>query len=251
MLNCLRIKTKAMISFLNHKILLRSAIASLSFLFISFSATASPQQQNNFGTSIEGPKLLLMASDVNENTSVPGPHILPQSERLVNIVVTYNGFSADAQTAFQAAVDIWESILVGNQTVRIDANWTPLATNVLGSAGATYWKMNFTNAPQSNTRVPIALANQLCGCDLEPGESDINANFNSDYSNWYLGTDGATPAGTYDFMSVVLHENLWETSSWKERIEFVTSFILMVAILGVLTYFIIIIVKRLYLIFLG
>ena len=53
------------------------------------------------------------------------------------------------------------------------------------------------------------------------------------------------------FMSVVLHENLWETSSWKERIEFVTSFILMVAILGVLTYFIIILVKRLYLIFLG
>jgi len=195
-----------MISFLNQRVLLRSAIASLSLIFITFSATASPQQQNDFGTSIQGPKVLLMASDVNENTTVPAPPILPQAERLVNITVNYNGFTNDAQTAFQAAVDIWESILVGNQTINITANWTPLAANILGSAGAAFIHWDFTGAPMQTTAYPTPLANELCGCDQTPGAADINANFNSNFANWYLGTDGATPAGQYDFMSVVLHE---------------------------------------------
>jgi hypothetical protein len=195
-----------MISFLNQRVLLRSAIASLSLIFITFSATASPQQQNDFGTSIQGTKVMLMASDVNENTTVPAPIILPQSERLVNIVVNYNGFTANAQTAFQAAVDIWESILVGNQTINITANWTPLDADVLGSASSAFFHWNFTGAPLNNTAYPTPLANELCGCDLTPGVADLTANFNSNFGNWYLGTDGATPAGQFDFMSVVLHE---------------------------------------------
>jgi hypothetical protein len=30
--------------------------------------------------------------------------------------------------------------------------------------------------------------------------------FNSDFDDWYFGVDGETPAGQYDFVSVVLHE---------------------------------------------
>jgi len=32
------------------------------------------------------------------------------------------------------------------------------------------------------------------------------ANFNSNFANWYFGTDGVTPPDRYDLMSVVLHE---------------------------------------------
>ena len=185
---------------------MKKILSILTFLFFCYSYSFAQEQQNDFGTSIPGTKVLLMASDVNENTTVPAPTILPQAERLVNIAVNYNGFSADAQTAFQAAVDIWESILVGNETINITANWTPLAANVLGSAGAAFIHWNFPGAPLINTAYPTPLANELCGCDNTPGAADINANFNSDYGNWYLGTDGATPAGQFDFMSVVLHE---------------------------------------------
>jgi hypothetical protein len=35
---------------------------------------------------------------------------------------------------------------------------------------------------------------------------DIVANFNSNRTDWFFGTNGGTPAGRYDFKSVVLHE---------------------------------------------
>ena len=38
-----------------------------------------------------------------------------------------------------------------------------------------------------------------------PGQEDIDASFSSTFS-WYYGTDGQAPAGTYDFVTVVLHE---------------------------------------------
>jgi hypothetical protein len=50
-----------------------------------------------------------------------------------------------------------------------------------------------------------ALADKISGIDQDPGEADINANFNSDF-DWYLGTDGNTPNNQYDLTSVVLHE---------------------------------------------
>ena len=36
--------------------------------------------------------------------------------------------------------------------------------------------------------------------------ADIVANFNSNFSQWYFGTNGNCPPGRYDFVTVVLHE---------------------------------------------
>ena len=44
-----------------------------------------------------------------------------------------------------------------------------------------------------------------CNCD-GPNANEINANFNSAFSAWYLGTDGNAPSDKYDFYTVVLHE---------------------------------------------
>ena len=51
------------------------------------------------------------------------------------ISVTYTGFSAQAQTAFQAAVNIWAATITSPAPIRIQASFAPLATGVLGSAG--------------------------------------------------------------------------------------------------------------------
>jgi hypothetical protein len=120
--------------------------------------------------------------------------------------VTYHGFSDAAKTAFQAAVDVWSVTLTSSVPIRVDAHWTPLGSGVLGSAGPTTIQRDFSAAPVAATWYPVALANTLQGSDLSPGDPHITANFNSNFANWYFGTDGITPPNRFDLMSVVLHE---------------------------------------------
>ncbi len=121
--------------------------------------------------------------------------------------VTYHGFSDEAKTAFQAAVDVWSVTLMSSVTIRVDAHWTPLDDpRVLGSAGPETFVRDFSEAPEAGTWYPISLANALEGSDLSSGDPHITANFNSNFTNWYFGTDGLTPLDRYDLMSVVLHE---------------------------------------------
>jgi hypothetical protein len=89
--------------------------------------------------------------------------------------------------------------------ITVEANWANLGGSVLGFAGAVDYERNFGGAPINNTWYPAALANKLNGGDLNPGAYDISCTFNSNFS-WYFGTDGNTPGGQYDFVSVVLHE---------------------------------------------
>lgn len=151
------------------------------------------------------------AGTVNGNWRIPAPASYFASrdkggKKSATFVVTYNGFSAEAQIAFQKAVDIWESILQSDVTIYVTANWTPLGSGTLGSASpATFFRSGAF--PNVNTWYPIALAEKLSGTHLNTiGAADISCNFNSTFNNWYLGLDGNTPANQYDFVSVVLHE---------------------------------------------
>lgn len=123
-----------------------------------------------------------------------------QKRAAATVVVTYTGFSAEAQTAFQYAVDIWESLLTTPVTIRVDANWTPLGPGILGSCGASAYY------DDGITIYPVALAEKMDGKELNGSNSDIEANFNSSFSSWYLGTDGIVDSSHWDFVSVVLHE---------------------------------------------
>lgn len=131
------------------------------------------------------------------------PH--PQAAT-TTFIVTYTGFSAPARAAFQAAVDIWASQISSPVPIRVNATWTALGAGILGSAGASVFANDFPGAADRTTWYPIALANKLAGTDLAPADSDIDASFSSAFPNWYFGTDGNTPAGEYDLMTVVLHE---------------------------------------------
>ena len=121
-----------------------------------------------------------------------------------SINVTYHGFTPQAEAAFEYAVDIWESLIVSSVTIDLDAYWKPLDPGVLGSCGPNAFFRNFSGG-QAGTWYPAALANKLAGQDLDPSSVDLTANFSSTF-DWYLGTDGNTPANNFDFVSVVIHE---------------------------------------------
>src|SRR5262245_16547360 len=125
---------------------------------------------------------------------------------------------AQRLNAFQAAANIWGSLLTSTVTIQVSAAFDPLpctATDAtLGQAAPHGYARDFANAPLPGTWYPAALANALSGVDLDPGNDDIDAQFNSDFGNgcafpgsFYLGFD-ANPPGVNDsdLVTVVLHE---------------------------------------------
>ena len=161
------------------------------------------------------PMIILYGTKKNAGTRIPPPPMQKLSEhsgyfRMAEpqFIVTYTGFTDEARTAFQYAVDIWDSLIRSPVPIRIDATFTDFrgyedGRIILGGARPAGW--------QSPTSLDIwfvdALADKRAGRDLEIGEPDIITRFNSHEDvNWYFGTDGDTPAGKMDFVSAVLHE---------------------------------------------
>lgn len=127
-----------------------------------------------------------------------------------NFIVTYNGFTPEAQAAFQFAVDIWSVSLESPIPIRINANFQELGAGVLGSAGPSAYRTSNAPGAMPNVFYPNAIWEKLENEDSDElfgsGESiDINCNFSSTF-NFYFGTDANPPNGQFDFVSVVLHE---------------------------------------------
>ncbi len=181
-----------------------SFIGSALFMLVVLLGTTSFAQS---GVKVNG----TISTSLQGVTETMNTYVAPPAnfdfggERDVVISVTYNGFTTAAQNAFQYAVDIWASQLTSNVPILIDATWSDLPGNTLGSAGAEGFWYNFTGAPSSNVYYPSALADKLAGYDLDPGFPDVVANFDSG-TDWYFGTDGNPAFDEFDFVSVVLHE---------------------------------------------
>ena len=91
-------------------------------------------------------------------------------------------------------------------SITIQACWADLGSSTtLGYSGGGSLYRDFTGAPRANTWYGASLANALSGSDLEPGVFDMHITYNQNFA-WYYGTDGNTPLGQYDLMTVVLHE---------------------------------------------
>ena len=157
-----------------------------------------------------------LLADPSSNVVYQPPRMMPgRAPKTSTINVNWNpaacsgsvvAWSAEAQAAFAYAVDIWESLIVSSIPIEINACWKELGSGVLGSAGAWQVGMNFPGAPIADRWYPVAAVNALAGSDLNGDAPEIVANFNSQFTNWYYGTDGNTPFNQYDFVSVVLHE---------------------------------------------
>lgn len=161
---------------------------------------------------MDGPILSCPGSEQEPHTVVTLPQAMleimpqPSTTSQSTLVVNYTGFPPQARQAFQYAVNIWQSILVSPVPIRINADWASLEANTLGSAGAATLYRDFAGSTRTGTWYPVALAERLAGEELNPvQEPDIVAIFNSNI-NWYYGTDGNTPSGQYNLVSVVLHE---------------------------------------------
>ena len=128
--------------------------------------------------------------------------LAPTSDIQVNYVGPWD---PNAKTALEFAVSIWESILESSVPILVTANWSSLGPSFGANAGPENYMIDFDNAPVANTWYPVATANALAGRDLDPGFDDIGATFNSDFTDWYFGTDGA-PADKLDFVTIALHE---------------------------------------------
>lgn len=175
---------------------------SILAALLLYALTASTQDLIEFPAPA---RATLKASGVEAPSLVPAPALVPADERTATFIVTYNGFTPEAEAAFQYAVDIWSGLITSNVPIVLDAFWADLPGNTLGSAGPTGVFGNFAGAPEYNVLYPSPLADKLAGYDLQPGVADIEANFD-DGTNWYYGLDGAVPPGQMDFVTVVLHE---------------------------------------------
>lgn len=156
----------------------------------------------------------------DQNTIVPPPQAYLQWKQNKNLKtnattfeVTYENFPADAQAAFQKAVDIWASLIESEVPIRILARWQVISdgsessNNILGGANPGTYIRDFEGAQRAFTWYPVALAEKMAKKDFnEVTSPDIFAQFNSAYQNWYFGIDGIPQAGKTDFVTVVLHE---------------------------------------------
>jgi hypothetical protein len=126
--------------------------------------------------------------------------------------------------AFQFAANTWGSKLASNVEIRILARFNPQTCTptsaVLGSAGTTFIFRDFPGVPPfpgaaaPSTWHHSALADKRNGADLNPGQPDIQATFNSNLNGdpaclggrkFYLGLDNNHGADI-DLVVVLLHE---------------------------------------------
>ena len=119
-----------------------------------------------------------------------------------NISVNYNGFTPEAQAAFQRAIDIWSSLLITTVPIEIEASFTTFEEEgPLASARPNFWRC----IADFNICLPLGLINQLNREDLDPDDPDILVTMSSS-EDWYFGLDGRPGEDQFDFVSVVLHE---------------------------------------------
>lgn len=130
-----------------------------------------------------------------------------QTKATATFVLTYETLPpADVKAVFEKAAATWATVFSSDVPININVKWSSLAANVLGSAGATVNVRNFVGANRLNTFYPIALAEKMAHKNLNGTGADISATFNSDFTAWYIGTDGMPGVNQIDLYSVVLHE---------------------------------------------
>ncbi len=124
------------------------------------------------------------------------------------ITVSYTGFPTAAQSAVAYAVGILEAMLPADTKIFAKVSWTKISTEgVLANTSITGFAGGWgIDALDPFAFYPVTVAEKIAGKPLnEAYEADIELVVNNSI-NWYLNTDGNTPANRYDLVTVVIHE---------------------------------------------
>lgn len=174
-----------------------SLLSAPSAQALPFERTPSTVWFHTYGTGIATSQ---SANVIASNTPKPA-HINTKSR----FDISYIGFPADAQAAFQAAADIWSDNFQSSVPIKVQVTWGRQSSGVLGSTRPDYFYKNFQGAPSRDINYPSAMANALAGKDLDVNRPDIIMTINA-RAPWYTGTDGRPSRSEYDLESVVMHE---------------------------------------------
>ncbi len=191
------------------------------FVLLSISASAQLRKQLETVASMKPSIDIVCYNKPEDQNTIVQPPQAYQTWKLnkntrtnsTTFEVTYQGFSPEAQLAFQKAVDIWSSLIETEIPIRILAVWRPItdgsgSTNtILGGANPGTFIRDFDGAQRTLTWYPVALAEKMAKKEFNAvDDPDIFAQFNSAFNNWYVGTDGVPQSGKTDLTTVVLHE---------------------------------------------
>ena len=123
------------------------------------------------GEKVEAEGIIITGIDQDMNTRVPARSfgVTGQAAQAAAFEVTYTGFTAEAQAAFQRAVNIASSIISSPVTIRVAAEFKQFeSASTLGWASANYiWRLRLTNGQR--WWFPDALADKLLSRDLAGG----------------------------------------------------------------------------------
>ena len=193
-------------------------LCSLFWLFLLglFSSSKTVLAQSVISTHPAGETHVCYLSTEQGNARVSAPNAFLHGQRTPNgrlsaataqFIVEYNGFPAEAQQAFQYAVDIWATQISSPVPIRIRANWVTLEPGALGSAYPATYRAGTDGVQKGYGYYPIALAEKIARRPINPDtEPDIIANINRN-NDWYFGLDGIPALRyQYDFVTAVLHE---------------------------------------------
>lgn len=111
---------------------------------------------------------------------------------------------ADAEAAFDYALDLLSDMFVANVTITLDVVWEDVPGNVIGFAGSGAWRANLPFHPEPNKWYPEALTNEYKGSQHNGG-ADVDVTLDSS-ANWYFGTDGNPGWNEIDLVTVIVHE---------------------------------------------
>ena len=112
-----------------------AAWATLTFLCVSL---ADPFSSPTTSVALPGHLDVLYAAPGDANYAY-GPkfgdlaNLTTASQATATFVVTYNGFTAEARAAFEAAVNIWANTISSPVPIRINATFTSLGAGGWGA----------------------------------------------------------------------------------------------------------------------
>ena len=112
---------------------------TFSFLIFIFANLYAQEEAEGYTIACE-------LSEINSNTAFLGPdfrNLRPSGANNCTFDVTYSNFSSDAKAAFQAAIEVWQNVLVSRVPIKVTATWESINSTTLATSGAKKVYRNF------------------------------------------------------------------------------------------------------------